>query len=168
MGNVIGTTLSMFNDFTAWKSAGVLTRSTSTMAELQYSSLELANMGKLKTLTNVCNDVAIRADASLAEIRTPWAARATQTQFLEEELMVTRWTRIANVAEVFAKGFSIALLAAGCVVSGLQIKDDFSSGQPPAIKALDILSEVSMGVAFLASAGTLMAGMLAAEVCHFG
>lgn len=167
MGNVIGTTLSMFNDLVAWKSASVLTKATSTAQELMQAGREISSLEDLNNLTNLCNKVGVEVEVSLGDLSAPWVARApgAAAQLIEDaDLMVTRWTRIANVADALAKGFSIALLAAGCVISGLQIKDDFSSGQPPLIKALDILSEISMGVAFLASAGAAAYGLLSTEV----
>ena len=170
VSNVIGTALSMFNDVVAWKSASVMTKATSTIEELMQAGREITSLEDLNSLTTLCNKVGVEVDVSLADLSAPWVARApgATAQLIEDtDLMVTRWTRIANVADALAKGFSIALLAAGCVISGLQVKDDFASGQPPLIKALDILSEVSMGVAFLASAGAAVYGLLAEEVHEY-
>jgi hypothetical protein len=157
----------MFNDGASWKSASVLADAESTATDLMNASREISGLEELNTLTELCNKVAVQVDIELADMSAPFAARAagTTAAFIEDTTaMVTKWTTIAKVTDVLARGFSVIMLAAGCVVSGMQIADDFSSGQPPSVKALDILSEVSMGVGLLTTAGIGIAGLLEVEV----
>jgi hypothetical protein len=168
IGNCIDTALSMFNDVVSWKSASVLADAESSATELMNASREITGLEELDSLTVLCDKVAVQVDVELADMSAPWVARAagTTSALIEDStVMVSKWTNIAKITDVMAKGFSIAMLAAGCVVSGMQIADDFSSDQPASVKALDILSEVSMGITFLVTAGAGIAGLLGIEVC---
>ena len=53
-------------------------------------------------------------------------------------VMVSRWQKFFDMAEMFAKGTGLIASAAGCVVIGFQIYRDFKTNAPVAQKALDI------------------------------
>jgi len=76
-----------------------------------------------------------------------------------------RWENIAKVTGAFAQAMTVLALAAACVCTGFAIQNDFDTGQSPAIEALDIISEISNGVAFLAEGGATIAVMAGVEVC---
>ena len=52
--------------------------------------------------------------------------------------MVSRWDTFFAAAEMFSKVTGFLASAAGCVVIGFQIANDFKTGAPTAQKALDI------------------------------
>lgn len=75
-----------------------------------------------------------------------------------------RWANISRVSEVVAAGMSILAVGAACVAGGFQIANDFATGQPASIIVMDILGEISNGVAFIAAAIEGVATLLEATL----
>jgi len=77
------------------------------------------------------------------------------------------WTKVANISGKFAEFMGVLAIGVACWATGMQIADDFASGQPLAVKALDILEEAANATCFVIGAGVGIAGLLSVEVASF-
>ncbi len=160
----------LFNKFALYKAAKKLTDPDSTPSEQFDAAEEISDaMGKQDLITPGDETTRI-SDPETGDLDAPLLTRAGQTtantvsEGEELEAATTRWTEIADVSGGFAAALGALAMAGACVATGFQIANDFATDQPVAIKALDIVSEVSNGVAFLATAGLGIAALAGAEV----
>jgi len=103
------------------------------------------------------------AAPGLAEAGKVAGEALVKTEALAET--ATKWMSFSKVAGAFAQGMTVLAMGAACVCTGFQIANDFSTGQPVAVKVLDIMEMVANGVAFLAEAGAGLAALAGIEVC---
>lgn len=171
IANVLDVTASIFSDIVAWRSARVLASAQSSMEELMKAGITISDSIENARLVEVCGTLKITMEAEMADFAAPGlaagGAAAAGDLATAEELAagVSKWENIANIAEGVAKGATILALGAACVATGFQIANDFATGQPPVIKAFDIISEVANGVAFLIEAGSGIAMLAGATIC---
>lgn len=169
--DMVDVSASIFNDIVKFNAAKKLATAEASITEIMEASGEIQSAVDLERATEIANKIGVRVDVELADLSSPALARggAVAGEALTEagELAETasKWTSFAKVSAAFAEGMTIIALGAACVCTGFQIASDFSSGQPVAIKVLDILEMVSNGVAFLVELGSGAAALLGAEVC---
>ncbi|WP_066498719.1 hypothetical protein [Abyssisolibacter fermentans] len=163
--------VSIFNDMVKFKAAKTLTSAEKSIEELMKASGEIKDAVSLERATEIANKIGVKLDEGFADVSSPALARggkaAGEALAEAEELAGTasRWTKFAKVTELFARGMTVVALGAACVVTGFQIAEDFSSGQPTAILVLDILQIVADSIAFLVEAGAGLLALLSVEVC---
>ncbi len=73
------------------------------------------------------------------------------------------WSNIADVSEAFADFMGILALGVACWATGEEIANDFKTGQPAAIKALDILQEAANATCLVIAAGSTIYALAAGE-----
>lgn len=169
--SVFDLTASMFNDYATYRAMKTLTKLDSSTNALLEAVDQITLASEEVTTIEVADGVTVMLDADMAVVNSPALARAGALASGAVQLSgdlnesASMWADIAKLSGGFAKGMSILMLGASCVVTGFQIANDFDTNQPTAVKVFDILEEVALGVAFLAEAGAGIAAMLAVEVC---
>ena len=169
--SVFDLTASMFNDYASYRAIKTLAKLDSSTDALLEAVDQITLASEEVTTIEVADGVTVMLDADMAVVNSPALARAGALASGAVQLSgdlnesASMWANISKVSGAFAKGMSILMLGASCVVTGFQIANDFDTNQPTAVKVFDILEEVALGVAFLAEAGAGIAAMLAVEVC---
>jgi len=167
---VLQITVSMFNDVAKFQAARTLASAEASMDEVMAAAGEIQDAARLNRLTVAADRIGIELDIELGDLAAPGiaagggAAGAALTNAENLVETATRWTKVANITEIAAHGMTVVALAAGCVATGFQIQNDFDTGQPPVIKAFDILEEISGGVAFMVEGVVTIAAIVGVEV----
>ncbi|HRI79087.1 MAG TPA: hypothetical protein PLR06_06070 [Cyclobacteriaceae bacterium] len=164
----------VFNKFASWRAAKNLTDPTIDTSNKVDDALALdGSYSSDSDFTSSGDSIASSLDETSSLLDSPFlassgrAAGAVINEAEGTEQLVSNWQKIANIADVAAKGLGLLVMAGACVATGFQIADDFKTDQPWDIKVLDILEEVSNGVCFLISAGATIAGIAGVEVASF-
>lgn len=159
---------SIFSDLASWRYASVLATKTEKFTEIveavnyiedgvwrqadftqfmETEALDMSEVGESPTL--------IQAGKTVAE---------GVNEYEEISASVAKWSKISTVGEIAARGFGIIALGAAAVVTGFSIADDFASGQPASVLALDIISEISTAVSFIVEVGSGIAAIAGVEI----
>lgn len=168
---VVNLTANIVNDFTSWKAASKLASAEATADELMVAVVEISERFNATRITVTAERTLIKFGGEILEVESPELAQAgiaaskalMKAQSLEQAS--NTWASIAKVAGPVAQGMTILALGAVCVCTGFQIVNDFATGQPVAIKVLDIIEMVSNSVAFLAEGGIGIAMLVTDSVC---
>eukprot|EP00794_Sanderia_malayensis_P009570 gene9570-biopygen7902 len=78
-------------------------------------------------------------------------ARAVEATEGDVEVMTTKWSKMFKTAGKLAEVCGIIASAAGCVLLGFQIYNDFKNGAPVSVKVLDIIQGASFAIVTLTS-----------------
>jgi hypothetical protein len=161
----------MFNDFSKYMAAKTLTKAEASLDDLTAAVSNLGNFAEGNSVMRLADGTVSVVFGDFAAVDAPALARAGQ---VASEAMVkatnltnaaAKWASISKVTIVVAKGFTLLAMAAACVCTGIQIANDFTTGQSTVLKVFDILEGVANGVAFLVEAGVGIAALCGAEVC---
>jgi hypothetical protein len=80
----------------------------------------------------------------------------------------SKWQSFLNIADKISKGFSILTMAVGVGLQAYEVYEDFRQGQPPAVKALDIIGVISGGIALIAEGAVILVSGVCAAVPIIG
>lgn len=169
--DIVDVTANIFNDIVKFSAASKLATAQTSIAELMQAGTEIQDAVGLERATQIAGRIGVKVDVELADLGAPALGRAgevagealMQAGSLEET--AGKWLTFSKVAGAFATGMTILAIGAACVCTGFQIANDFSTGQPVAIKVLDIIEAVANGVSFLIEGGLGIAALASAEVC---
>lgn len=171
--DLIDVAANIFNDLIKFGATAKLSSGQASLTELMDDSNIIQNSMDLQKVTEVAGKIGVKVDVELVDLSAPGLARAGQAagQALAETedlaSAASRWMSVSKIAGVFAQGMTILALGAACVCTVFQIANDFATGQPVALKVLEILEMVANGVAFLVEVGAGIIGLIGAEVCSF-
>lgn len=165
VATTLNITSSVFKDISAWRYAKVLSSSESKMSEIieaiNYVERGIEDVGVLHFTDEIVEGLDMDFPSLLRGGRTI-AEGITEAESLAAS--VAKWEKIAAVGEVVSRSFGIIALGAAAVVTGFAIANDFATGQPASIIALDIISEISTAVSFIVEVGSGIAALLGVEV----
>ena len=159
---MVNTLAQVFSDATRWKAAATLAAKNAALQDrlqaLQTLEAIPGENSSIEMMAKLPQNMSAGSSQSTTEAVMVDGGRVAAQDNLANGLAQSaeRWQSIAKVGEVFAEGMNILAMMAACVCTGFSIQDDFDNGQPPEIKALDIISEISNGVALLAEVGGLI------------
>lgn len=160
IGETAGIACLAFNDVAQMRNAAVLAKAQIAIeARLEAEEALAAARQRCADLANLEEPV----DQIIAKASANVAARTTEEASIETAC--ARWEKITQVSGKIAKMAGILVMAGATVVLGFQTARDFAEGQPPSVKALDIINVVCCGIGFLAEAGTKLAGLFVENVC---
>lgn len=158
----------MFDKYAKYQNALILTRTKA--ANRWQAAFDLDGEYEWIEMSDVLDNVVVNSPAGTGELDEAMlstvgenGAKAISAGGGIEE-GTAMWTKVANVSSKFAEFMGILALGVACWATGTQIADDFKSGQPPAVKALDILEEAANATCFVIAAGAGIAGLLSIEV----
>ena len=169
--NTLQIAANIFNDLVQFRAAQTLTTATASLNDVMQAAGAIQDAMDLQRLTTACDKIGVQVDVALGDLGAPGlagggaAAGGALAAAEDAADVAARWMNVAKVTELVARGLTIVALAAGCVATGFQIASDFDSDQPAVIKAFDILSEISNGVAFIVEGVVGIAALVGAEVC---
>jgi hypothetical protein len=169
--NIVDVTANIFNDSVKFAAASKLANAQAATVEVMQANGVIRDAIDLQRVTTIADRLSLARNVQLATLPAPALGQggaAVGRQLVEAESLektADRWARFSKVTDAFAIGMTILALGAACVCTGFQIAKDFSTGQPVAIKALDIIQQVANGVAFLVESGAGVVGLLGVEVC---
>lgn len=169
--DMVDVTANIFNDITKFTAASKLSTAQTSITEVMQAGTEIQNAVEVERATQIAGRIGVKIDVQLMDLSAPALGRAGEVagealvRAGSLEQTATKWLRLSKVTNVFASGMTILALGAACVCTGFQIANDFSTGQPVAIKVLDIIEMAANGVAFLVETGAGIAALAGAEVC---
>lgn len=165
--NAVDFAATVFNKVAVYKAAATLTTPGLSLADAAPADLALETALAESQMIPIGDALAAAstgdAAAPLLQQAGGAAAEAISTTGSVEQA-ASRWASVAKISGYVAQGMAILAMAAACVATGFQISEDFRSGQPIAIEALDICEEIANGVCFFA-AGAGAFALAGFEVC---
>jgi len=98
----------------------------------------------VESVSDLADEQSIDIDPNLSGVDEPGIVRTGEVAGSDVE--GSRFAKAMNISEKICKVLNIVGLAAACVALGFQIKGDFDSGQPLAVKIADILQMVVFAI----------------------
>mmetsp|Transcript_64050 Transcript_64050/g.73512 ORF Transcript_64050/g.73512 Transcript_64050/m.73512 type:complete len:300 (-) Transcript_64050:46-945(-) len=138
LGEVVNTIFKIINVFRDPKA----TRPELTDAIKKYDDA-IQSPETVESVGDFAKEQAPDIDPTLNEVDEPGLGRTGQIAS-EDATTVSRFDKLMNWTEKICRGLNVLALAAACVGLGFQIKDDFATGQPPVVKACDIIQMVGL------------------------
>jgi len=170
--NAVELAVNIFNDIAAWGAAKLVAEASATPAEVMTEMAVIGDRVAEVELGNVADNIAVDVlqdgdGVGAAILRAGKAvANAMKSAIVGDEVEVAaaRWSKIAEITGKMAKGMNLVALGAATVVSAMQVANDFSTDQSAALKAVDIMTTIADGVAFLAVGAEIGAAILGLEL----
>lgn len=172
IASTLDLTASVVNDFAIYKSASKVTSGNATSIELKEFNTEIGERTSQLSLSDASNVVWEEIHPESAGISEPSILRggeAAAEALAEEggniEKAASKWAKVARITGPIAEGLTIFALGAACVLTALDVVNDFETGQSTLIKVLDIVETIATGIAFLAEVGAGITGLVCEAVC---
>lgn len=148
------------NDIVSWKACSVFK---STYGALkQADSVIMASCQESDFVKALVGSSGSMED-TLTELGTGMGQLATE----QSDILAaaSKWMDVCKIATAAAKVATVFMMAAALGFQIYETAKDFASGQPPAIKAMDIIEDISCGICFLAEAGSGVIALCGGAVC---
>ncbi len=159
IGSTAAIGLTAINDVAVWRACGVFKQT--------YGDLTAADSAITASITEADFTKAFAGSKDIETALTKLGVDMGQVTSEEADIMASasKWMNISRITGVAAKVSSVLMMAAALGFQIYETVQDFKSGQPAAVEAMDIIQDISCGVCFLAEAGAGVAALCGVSVC---